>query len=167
WCPQGPTETLFVQTMVDTHWRLNNMRSHELCTYAMHHGESDEPLSEHPEVDAALAASEVLSSKTDELKLISLYEQRLTRTLEKALAQLQALQAERKEREAREMRDATRIQSMFQMLEKPYKPEDSGFVFSSERLEQWQVRQMHLVNAKMAEEVNFNREKFLQRLARA
>src|SRR5438132_6083459 len=124
-------------------------------------------LSEHPEVAAALAASQVLSSKTDELKLISLYEQRLTRTLEKALAQLKALQAERREREAREMKDATRIQNMFQMLEKPYKPDDSGFAFSSERLEQWQVRQMHLVNAKMAEEVNFNREKFLQRRARA
>src|SRR5438105_11925317 len=89
WCPQGPTETLFVQTMVDTHWRLNNMRSHELCTYAIHHGESDEMLSDHPEVDAALAASEVLSSKTDELKLISSYEQRRTRTLEPALTQLQ------------------------------------------------------------------------------
>jgi hypothetical protein len=50
----------------------------------------------HPEVDASLAAAQTFEEQSRQLALLTLYEGRLRRTLEKDLGALKALQAERK-----------------------------------------------------------------------
>jgi len=164
--PVGAMENLLVQTVVDSNWRMNCARTHEMALFAINHDESDQT-SDHPEIDAALTAADVLSKKTNELKLVSLYESRINRTSQTAMKQLRERQAERQARESKEMAEASDIQKMFEMLGKAYKPQDSGFVFSLDRLNQYNVRQTHLLHAKIAKEVGYQIEIFRQKLERA
>jgi hypothetical protein len=51
---------------------------------------------DHPQVHAALTAARVFRDETQTFANLSLYEQRLQRTLDKSLKQLQTLKAERR-----------------------------------------------------------------------
>ncbi len=142
--PANPIEKQLAQTIIDTQWRLNASRAHELSLFADHHEKSEGMFqAERPEIEAAFTAMQVLSSKMNELKLISLYEQRLNRTLQTTFKQLHDMQAERKEREQKEMYQAARIQKMFEMQGLTYNPADDGFVFSTKRFERFQSREQH------------------------
>jgi hypothetical protein len=50
------------------------------------------------QIDAALTTARVFAAESNHLQLLTLYEQRLNRTLQKNLALLQSLQAARKAR---------------------------------------------------------------------
>ena len=56
-----------------------------------------------------------LSKKANELRLMSLYEQRLNRTLLTTMKQLNERQAERKQRQEKEMEEASEIAKLFKM----------------------------------------------------
>jgi len=66
-----------------------------------------------------------------------LYEQRLNRTLEKALAQLKQLQKERADAEAHALEAAARIYKLKEALKQTWQPEENGFEFSSAQLTAW------------------------------
>jgi hypothetical protein len=94
--PEGPLEHQFAQTFCDTQWRLNRARSIEDSMFALGH---DEPAGDidpgHPEVHAAMTAARVFRENSKAFVNLSLYEQRLQRTLKESLRQLQELQARR------------------------------------------------------------------------
>jgi hypothetical protein len=97
--PETPLERQYAQTFCDTQWRLNRARSIEDSMYALGHFEAAGQIETgHPQVHAALTAARVFRDDSKSFVNLSLYEQRLQRTLDKSLKQLQTLQAERKAR---------------------------------------------------------------------
>jgi hypothetical protein len=97
--PETAVERQYAQTFCDTQWRLNRMRSIEDSMFALGHVEEAGRIDvDHPEVFAALTSARVFRDDSKTFANLSLYEQRLQRTLDKSLKQLHALQAERRAR---------------------------------------------------------------------
>jgi hypothetical protein len=95
--PQGPLETNLTQQISDDRWRLQRASSLESAIFAdgqiLH---AEEPASDNPEVDAALAQGRTWLAESRNIALLSLYESRIQRRFEKNMAQLKELQSERK-----------------------------------------------------------------------
>src|SRR5215472_3029495 len=106
--PQGLLETKAVQTIADTYWRLDRIRAMENNLFALALEEQN-PLSSDPLIASALAQARSLEDHGDLLARLSLYEQRLNRTLAQAQAQLKQLQQERAQAEARDLETAEKI----------------------------------------------------------
>ncbi len=95
--PETAVERQYAQTFCDTQWRLNRARSLEDSMYALGHFEAAGQIeTENPQVHAALTAARVYRDDAKTFANLSLYEQRLQRTLDKSLKQLHTLQAERR-----------------------------------------------------------------------
>ena len=167
--PKGLIETKAVQTIADTHWRLDRIRAMENNLFALA-VEEQPPLSSDPVISTALAQAKWLDQGADLLTRLSLYEQRLNRTLDQAYAQLKQLQRERAEAEARALEAAAKICNLKEALarqragaaldtsgnspspaapgsvlpraseEEPWQPEQDGFEFSSRHLAAWMRR---------------------------
>ena len=91
--PQGLLETKAVQTMADTYWRLDRIRAMENNLFSLgFHELSGELSSDDPAMHCALAQAKSLDGRGDLLARLSLYEQRLNRTLTLAKAELKQLQ---------------------------------------------------------------------------
>jgi hypothetical protein len=95
--PETPVERQYAQAFCDTQWRLNRARSIEDAMLSLGHFEEAGNIDvNHCQVHAALTAGRVFRDDSQSFVNLSLYEQRLHRTLEKSLKQLQTLQAERR-----------------------------------------------------------------------
>src|ERR1700722_12452744 len=94
--PETPVERQYAQTFCDTQWRLNRARSIEDGILSLGHSENAGNIEAgHPEIHAALTAARVFREDSKAFVNLSLYEQRLRRTLKESLRQLQELQANR------------------------------------------------------------------------
>ena len=125
--PETPVERQYAQTFCDTQSRLNRIRSIEDSILALGHFEAAGNIdTENPQVHAALTAGRVFRDQSQSFANISLYEQRLQRTLEKSLKQLQTLQAERKTQEAAETQARAAVKEPIKAI-----PPQDQFVFST------------------------------------
>src|SRR5437660_4943784 len=96
--PSGLLETKAVQTIADTHWRLDRIRVMENNLFALGFHEQSPHISVNDAaVHCALAQAKAVESNADVLVRLSLYEQRLNRTLAQARADLKQLQQQRRE----------------------------------------------------------------------
>src|SRR5438105_985713 len=96
----GPTESLLVQTLCDTQWRINRAFSYEAAIYANGHGRLENIIdTERPEVHEALTAGLVQVDLSKELERFSRHSSRLKREYRATLEDIQKLQEQRKERE--------------------------------------------------------------------
>jgi hypothetical protein len=128
--PKTPLERELAQTVVDQQWRLNRVRTIEDAMLAVADAQS-ETRADHPAVDSALAAGQAFLENSKAFVNLTIYEQRIHRIMEKALAQLKQLQAERKVLEQAQMEEALKLQRLHESQGKPYDPQADGFVFSS------------------------------------
>ena len=88
-------------------YRINRLRALEAGIFASGFRDNiDDIDAGHPEVDAALVASDTWISHAKEIHLLSVYEGRLTSILRKDRADLKALQAERQETREKAMNQA-------------------------------------------------------------
>src|SRR5208282_473087 len=91
-------------------WRINRIRSIEDGMLGMGHfekaGNFDCPT---PEIHSAMTAARAFRDDSKSFVNLSIYEQRLHRSMKESLRQLKELQAERREREKTEMDDAIRL----------------------------------------------------------
>jgi hypothetical protein len=87
---------------------------------------------------------------------LSIYEQRLHRSMKEALRQLKELQAERRERRKTEMDDAIRLRKTQQMKGLPYIPTETNFVYASAEIEREERLRDRLHDAGIAEKARFN-----------
>jgi hypothetical protein len=164
--PADPIERQMVQTVIDTQWRMNCARAWEMSLFADNHEKfSDRINTERPDVQAAMTAILTLSNKANELRLMSLYEQRLNRTFLTTMKQLNERQAARKEREQKEMEEANQIDKLFKMKGEVYNPADDGFGFSPKKFVIYQSREQHREEAKIAYRVGYNLKKFQAEIA--
>jgi hypothetical protein len=105
--PIGPTESFLTTSISDNMFRINRLRALETGIFASgFRANIDDVDAGHPEVDAALVASDTWISHAKEIHLLSVYEGRLTSILRKDRADLKALQAERQETREKAMNQA-------------------------------------------------------------
>ena len=128
--PEGALELQLAQRIATDSWRLNRASAIEENIFALgfsdHAGEID---TEHPELHAALTAARTFTREAKSIELLTLYEQRINRSLQKNLALLQQLQATRKA-EAKP-RPAVKL---LQPTESKVSPAENGFVFSNDQI---------------------------------
>src|ERR1700744_2058428 len=134
--PEGAMETQLAQRIATDSWRLNRASAVEDNLFALgHNDKSDEvetPDSDNaPEIHAALTAAKVFKEESKQLQLLTLYEQRINRNIQKNLALLQGLQAARIATREAEMKEAKELLQLSEMKGLRYDPTKDGFVFST------------------------------------
>src|SRR5260221_4724813 len=116
-----PVERQFAQTVADNQWRINRIRSIEDGMLAEAHferaGDFD---AEHPDIHSVLTASRAFQAHSQDFVNLSIYEQRLHRSMREALLQLEELQAKRRERYKTQMVDGIRLQKTAELKDLPY-----------------------------------------------
>src|ERR1022692_5290559 len=155
--PQTPVERQFAQTVADNQWRINRIRSIEDGMLGMGHfqaaGNFDCPSSE---IHAAMTAARAFRDGSKSFVNLSIYEQRMHRSMKEALRQLKELQTERREREKTEMDDAIRLLKTQQMKGLPHEPEPEKFVYASVEIAAESARRDRLYDSLLAEKTGFN-----------
>jgi hypothetical protein len=101
--PENALELQIAQSIADDHWRLNRVFAIETNIYALGHLESPAGSDEHPEdreIHDALNGARVFLADAKQFALLSIYEQRIHRNLQKSILQLRDLQMARKRQPA-------------------------------------------------------------------
>ena len=163
--PETPLERQYAQTFCDTQWRLNRARSLEDSMLSLGHFEAAGDIdTDHPEIHAALTAARVFREDSKSFVNLSLYEQRLQRTLRESLRQLQELQAKRIAARQAALDAAVLLRNLHKMKGQPYDPAadqdvvQSGdqFVFSTAEIEAEARRQYRRADAENAKRFDYN-----------
>jgi hypothetical protein len=145
--PVGDFERNAAQSIADDYWRLKRARAIEASTFALGQHEHAADITGHPDVDAAFAQARTWRQDAHNLQLLTVYEQRIQRTVDKNMAQLKAFQTERKEAAAEAMKQAKLLYRFAQAQGKPYQPE-AFFVTAPE------VKESVYSSAEVAREVS-------------
>jgi hypothetical protein len=102
--PVGFVETQLAHSCADLQFRLNRIAAAEHNLFSIGHTEhGDLWETGHPESHTALAFAETLRKSADPLKLLSVYEQRISRRFQQTLKQLLEMQADRRVREKEDL----------------------------------------------------------------
>jgi hypothetical protein len=164
--PQTPVERQFAQTVADNQWRINRIRSIEDGMLGMGHfeaaGNFDCPSAE---IHSAMTAARAFRDGSKAFVNLSIYEQRLHRSMKEALRQFKELQAERRERRKTEMDDAIRLRKAAKMKGLPYDPAVDNFVYASAEIDHEERRRDRLLDAEIAEKAGFNLPEYLHQTA--
>src|SRR5271165_4425698 len=120
--PANDFERDLAQSIADDRWRLKRARAIEASTFAMGARNHPDPTG-HPAADEAFSQARTWAEQAHNLQLLTIYEQRIQRAVDKNLAQLKAVQIERKEAAAEAMKQAKMLYELAQAQGKPYKPE--------------------------------------------
>jgi hypothetical protein len=163
--PETPVERQYAQTFCDTQWRLNRARSIEDGMLALGHSENAGNIEAgHPEIHAALTAARVFREDSKTFVNLSLYEQRLQRTLKESLRQLQELQARRIADRKVELDAAVAQRNLLKMkgtacgaeTESTPEPAAGQFVFSPAEIEAEANRQYRSADAEQARKFRYD-----------
>ena len=132
--PEGALELQLAQRIATDSWRLNrssavedNIFAHKLFDC---YGDIDV---EHPELHTALTTARTFTREAKSIQLLTLYEQRINRSLQKNLALLQQLQATRKAERKAETQQPRELASPVKSNNLPEQPAENGFIFSNEQ----------------------------------
>jgi hypothetical protein len=138
--PEGGMEIQLAQRIATDSWRLNRASAIEDNLFALglyeHSGKifSDFDQAGHEQIDASLTTAQVFTMQSKQLQLLTLYEQRINRSIQKNLAILQQLQATRKAEQEAAMQEAAALLKLSEMRGVEYAPAKDGFVFSNDKI---------------------------------
>jgi len=164
--PETFPERQCAQTIIDTQWRLNRVRSLEEGMLALgHYGPEGQIDAGHPEIHAALTAAAVFREHSQAFVNLSMHEQRLYRILTAASKSLEDMKATRIAARQAALDTAREQHNLNKMLGLPDQPPTAGFVFKPEEIETECRRHRRLLEAKIAQDCNYDRKKFRQHLA--
>jgi hypothetical protein len=147
--PVGPIETFLAKSISENMFRLERARALENGAFATGYRDHvDEIESGHPEVDTALAAAQTFVEQVKAFHLLTGYETKIQRNMEKHQAQLKALQSERKAAYEQAAEQATQIVELSEAMDTSYEPEEDftpasahgGFVFSEAEIQRRRER---------------------------
>jgi len=105
--PEGAVEKSLAQSIADDQWRLQRSAAIDLTRFSTGMAEPDHYFAHHPEIDAAFAQAVTWASEAKNLNLMSLYEGRAQRRVERNMKMLKDLQAERQAAFNQVVEDAT------------------------------------------------------------
>jgi len=150
--PDGAMEIQLAQRIATDSWRLNRLSAIEDNLFALgqlqHGGEACPDVAQ---LDAALTTAHVFTLQSRNLQLLSLYEQRLNRAIQKNLALLQSLQLTRNARRETAMKEAAALLKLSEMKGLQYEPSKDGFVFSNDQIHAAIDRDQRLQRASTAD----------------
>ncbi len=152
--PEGAIELQFAQRVATDSWRLNRSSAIEDNIFALGFSAHADRNIDHPEIQAAFAAARTFTAEAKSIELLTLYEQRINRGLQRNLALLQTLQATRKAERQAEMDAALRLLQLSETRRSQEEPAkttgaspssgvasgdssdsgENGFVFSSDQI---------------------------------
>src|SRR3984957_5093584 len=159
--PETFAEKQCAQTIVDTQWRLNRVRTLEEGMFGLGHfskeGEIDPG---HPQIHAALTSAGVYKEHSQAFVNLSIQEQRLYRMLKDASKTLEEMKTKRIAARQADLDTAVAIRNLNKMQGGPPQPMPAGFVFTSEEIDTECRRQRLLREAKIAQDCNYDRKKF-------
>jgi hypothetical protein len=166
--PETFAERQCAQTIVDTQWRLNRVRTIEEGMYALgHFGKEGQIDPGHPQIHAALTAAGVYKEHSHAFVNLSIQEQRLYRILKDASKTPEEMKTKRIAARQADLDVAVAVRNLNKMQGGPPQPMPAGFVFTTEEIDTECSRQRLLHEAKIAQNCNYDRKKFRQHLARA
>lgn len=166
--PEGALEIQLAQRIATDSWRLNRSSAIEDNLFAIGFSDrSNEITAEHPQVHAAFVAARVFTAESKQLERLTLYEQRINRSLQKSLALLQSLQAARKAQRRDEIEDAKKLLQLSEMKGLSYDPAKDGFVFSNDQIRAAADRQRRLERAQHLDFTRHKSHKFKAQVAQA
>jgi len=101
--PVGPVERQLVQTIADTSWRLNRISATEHSSLSLAAAQKLDQLqtTDDPRAEA-IAQALAFEEQSERLARLSLYEQRLSRQLERSFKLIKEMQADRKQQPKQE-----------------------------------------------------------------
>ena len=164
--PVGPSEKFHAVAIAQSMWRLNHAMSLMQSIFAHGHREKIDSIdSGHHEVDNSLAAGQTFLEFSHQLNLLTVYEGRTRRALEKDRAALKALQEERKAKYDRAAEQATDFVVLAINRDQDYQPDRDftpasdwgGFVFSEDEILRRYDREQRRLDAVYWR--NFNKER--------
>ena len=126
--PEGAFEAGLVQSIADDRWRLFRAASLDINTCAVSISEPDKIITEHPQAQTAFAQAVAWAADSKNMNLLSLYEGRIQRRVERNLKMLKESQAERKAalkqavEEAALLAQAAQIQGETYDIEREFPP---------------------------------------------
>jgi hypothetical protein len=133
--PKTTMELSLANSIAWDTWHLNHLRAVEMNMYAL--GADDPQIeidSDNPQIQTALSAAVTFSNESQKFALMSLYEQRMNRSLHKNLETLRKLQAERKENYKKDRAEEILLARYSDIKGLPYQPPTTptlnGSVFS-------------------------------------
>jgi hypothetical protein len=150
--PEGAMETQLAQRIATDSWRLNRAIAIEDNLFAFGQLQnSGQACPDVPQIDAALTTARVFTLESKQLQLLTLYEQRINRSIRKNLAMLQSLQAARKAQRETELEEAAALLKLSEMKGLKYAPTKDGFPFSTDQIHAAIDRQQRLERASAAD----------------
>ena len=159
--PKGAMETQFAQRIATDSWRLNRISAVEDNLFALGLHEHGGKLHlENEQIDAALTTARVFTMESKQLQLLTLYEQRLNRAIQKNLAMLHQLQSTRKTEDEANMKQASTLLKLSEMRGLAYQPTKDGFVFSNDQIHAAIDRQHRLDRAATTDFTRYKPRKF-------
>jgi hypothetical protein len=179
--PDGAIEIQLAQRVATDSWRLNRISAIEDNLFALGlHENGGQLCPDNEQVDAALTTARVFtgtarpyphnglaqtSTLGQNLQLLTLYEQRLNRAVQKNLAMLQSLQAARKAARDAEMKEAASLLKLSEMKGLEYTPCRDGFVFSNDQIHTAIDLEQRLQRASTTDFTKYRPRKFQTRAA--
>lgn len=157
--PEGAMEIQLAQRVATDSWRLNRASAIEDNLFAMGLQENDD------EAGDAFTAARVFTTESKQLQLLTLYEQRLNRAVQKNLALLQSLQSARKAQHEIAMKEAASLLRLCEMRGLEYHPTNDGFVFSTDEIHAAIDRHQRLARAATMDFSKYKARKFQARAA--
>jgi hypothetical protein len=142
--PETPIERQLAQSVAEDSWRLNRARAIENNMFAL--GREGE----RREIHIALADAKTFQAQSAQFALLTIYEQRINRNLQRNLKLLRELQAERKSQREKEMEEAQLLAQLSLAQGLSYDPNKDGFEFSSAEINLWIDRTNRLKAAREA-----------------
>ncbi|HEX4136601.1 MAG TPA: hypothetical protein VHY84_18465 [Bryobacteraceae bacterium] len=134
-----PVERQFAQTIADNQWRINRIRSIEDGMLGIGRYEDTDNLDiPDPEVRGVMTSARAFRDHSKAFVNLSIYEQRLHRTIKDAFRQLKELQTDRREREKTEATERESAkdyeETAPQTQDLPVPPAGNGFVYASAQI---------------------------------
>jgi hypothetical protein len=153
--PVGVLEIDLAQAIAEDRWRLNRARAIENSIFAHDQNKPRFQDSGQPDIDAALAQGRTWMLHARSLNLLTTYENRIRRSVEKNTAELRALQAERRAAVAKAEEEARLLVQLAEAEGGDYDPADDfppesqplGFVFSRSAIQRQIGRNQRLGRA--------------------
>jgi hypothetical protein len=168
--PQTPMETKLANSVAWDTWRLDHLRAIEMNVYSLAQEESLVEREDRPEaagenastdpddsddpddLDTAFSDARTFRAEAKRFELMSLYEQRMNRSIHRNITLLRELQAERKRQREEDKKDEIAIARLHELNEMPIQasryPSKNGFIFSDEEIAVGMVHQRYVDIAK-------------------
>jgi hypothetical protein len=149
--PAGETEHALTQSIADDLWRLNRARAIEENIFALDLATA--PETEDNEIHLAFSQAQTFLDHAREIQLLTLYANRIARSIDKNKAELRSLQAARRQAREAALEEAILLAELAQSKGETYDPNmeatpGHGFGFSTSEIHRLIDRRKRLAEAR-------------------